>query len=272
MLRQSYKDMKDHKFIAKTALSDLSFFIAFSLAFTWFFNRVAPLLESINQLVMQMGSSIPLDNSLPDQQAFSSISSHYQEISSMSMTLFSYLMLLAFCTFALWCIFQGTSWWITHQKMKNKVSWCRFQQRFSIVSLIYLFLLMLFVFIIMQVSRVTTFGGVELIEPSMLAYIVLFSWYVLLYFSSFSYAVAHKDLRHIIQSVYNLSIKKAAVTVPVFLFITIKMIAVYYILRIISYLAGFDIFWTVILGCVFFIPLFAWARMFICLVVDKPKK
>ncbi|MCX6707190.1 MAG: hypothetical protein NT001_03555, partial [Candidatus Woesearchaeota archaeon] len=91
---------------------------------------------------------------------------------------------------------------------------------------------------------------------------------IILYFSFISYTLLHHNILEIFKGVFHVGVKKAYITVPLFLYAILKA---YILFRILMFL-GLDVFYTVLLGIIIFIPVMIWSRILMNLVAHKVHK
>ncbi|MBD3313285.1 hypothetical protein GF345_02485 [Candidatus Woesearchaeota archaeon] len=269
-LKESLLDSGRISFLAKSALSDLSFFVLFSIAFTWFFQKIAPLIEQINLLMSQLGGSMPSDYSMPDKESFGEIVAQYQQVTDLAHALFYYLAILIAVTFLLWCVFQGTSWWIAHRKLKHEVSWLQFIKRFSAASLVYALLTAVILLIIAQISRITSFGGIGLIDTRTLFYAGAIALIALSYFAVYTFAVLDEGFRKMLRALRKTAVSSWKKSLPPFIAVLIILGVFYIVMKAIAY-SGTDVFYTVLAGLIIFLPMAAWIRVYMCRTVNNIK-
>ncbi len=241
----------------KSAASDLGFFAAFAIIYTFFSLRIVDVLNRINIIISAMSGSLPSGSGMPDNGTMTALAAHKDILMENFTRLLLLLLLLALCTYAIWCVFQGTSWWLAHQRLRNRVSWCRYQQRFSIMSLAWAAVFLLIAYGLVKLSGLAVVGSVELISVETLAKLMGIMLLIVLYFAFVTFSMLDRKLKDAVKGAYTAGIINAKHFVPAYALIIIKTAVVYAILM----LAGLDLFWTVLLGLALFIPLAAWARV-----------
>src|SRR3989344_1065597 len=118
---ESYHHFAKPEFLGKTIAIDFAFFMAFSAIYTFFSLRIITILSTINQIVSQMGGNISAD-AVPSADMVSALASQSDVFMQSFRHLMFLVILLAVATYLLWCIFQGTSWWLTHRHVGKKMT------------------------------------------------------------------------------------------------------------------------------------------------------
>ena len=265
-LLESYRMFADWIFILKNAAVDIGFFIIFAVTYTFYFNpKIMEIQSSLTTLMSEMSANIPSDSSMPTQEALIALSSQKESFTQAFGRLAFLFFLLLIFIYALWCIFQGTSWWLAHRKLRHNVGWYKSEQRFSALSLIWAAIFLVLYIIIVKISALLTVGSIELVSVELLARMLGVALLIVLYFASISYSLLDIKLKEALKETFVIGIKKAAVAIPAFLLIIIK----FYVLYGLIMLLGLELVPKVVLGLIFFLPLTAWARLFMGVVVEK---
>ena len=145
------------------------------------------------------------------------------------------------------------------------MGWYKSEQRFSALSLIWAAIFLVLYIIIVKISALLTVGSIELVSVELLARMLGVALLIVLYFASISYSLLDIKLKEALKETFVIGIKKAAVAIPAFLLIIIK----FYVLYGLIMLLGLELVPKVVLGLIFFLPLTAWARLFMGVVVEK---
>lgn len=251
-------------FLGKTIAIDFAFFVTFSLIFSAFFFKISNLLNTIKQIIPQMGSNISADT-IPSADTVSALVSQSNVFMQNFRSLMFLVILLAIAVYLLWCVFQGTSWWLTHRHVGKKMTLFNYLGKFSLFSLIWFIAFVAVAFAITELSGYLTIGSVELISTNALMYILGIVFMIILYFSFISYTLLHHNIIEIFKGIFHVGVRKAYITVPLFLFAILKT----YILFRILMLLGLDLFYTVLLGIIIFIPVMIWSRILINLAAHR---
>jgi hypothetical protein len=267
LIAESYHHFAKPSFVLRTAIIDIIFFIAFSLTYTFFSLKIVDVINSINSLVSEMNVNVSGEG-IPGSETIAALSLQKDSFMQQFSHILILILMLASAVYLLWCIFQGTSWWLTHRHVGKKVPFMHYIGKFSLFSLVWIILFVIFTSLITKISGIFTIGSVELMSTdTMISLIVIFS-FVLLYFAFISFALLHKGLIEIIKGAFHIGVKKALITVPIFFYIILKT----YILFKLLILLGLDVFWTVILGVIVFVPVLIWSRILINIAAHRLHK
>lgn len=263
-LTDSYKVFKDIPFIAKSALVDIAFFAVFAVVYTFFSLKIVDILNSVNIIISEMSSSMPADSSVPTQESMLALASQKEVFMQNFRELAILFLLLMLCTYLLWCIFQGMSWWLAHKKAGNKMPFLGYLGRFSLLSLLWAVVFLIISFVVIKYSDIINIANIEVVNAEMLAAVLGIILAVVLYFAFVSYSIAEKKLLSLLKMTFLDGIKKAKYYAPIYLLMLAKMFVAVEVILLLS----LDIIATVLIGLVVVVMILMWGRMGFVLVRD----
>lgn len=259
-LKSFYILKNNPKYLIFSVIFDLLFFVIYGVVSLVIFNIITDksniLLQiassnkdSINQLIAE-GKN--LFQAMMLQQGFS------QSLKSIVL-LFFVLMIFIYLVY---CIFQSLNWRITRNITGSKFRTGEFIKSFFKINMLWfalfylglLFERMIGIVLILSSKKQDT-GIIALIIAVLIAY-----------FAFISYALIGK--KGAVKQSFILGFKKFLIFVPMYAIIAIVFLIINYILL---FAQQTNYILMVILGFLLFLPALTWARVFICLAVNKVK-
>ena len=165
--------------------------------------------------------------------------------------------------YLIYCVFQSLNWRIVRNLTGSKFTVIEFMKSFFKINILWFALLYLGFFFERVIGMLTVLSRKEQ-DTGIIALIIAV---LIAYFAFISYALIGK--KGAIKRSFSSGFKKFLIFVPVYVIVALVFLIINYIL---IFALQLNYILMVVLGFLLFLPALSWARVFICLIVDKTDK
>jgi len=242
---------------------DLFFLFIFSIVYHFFFRNI---MDKIISLLMLTGKSL---QGITQNEMSLNILANQQQMNSLIMGIGFWILVLAVLIYLLYCIFQGTSWFIAHKILKEKTNFKDYIKRFFAVNILWH---IAFVIIAYFYVRALIFTNVLKISSNF-GTVRIFSLIILIilsYFAFISYVLIkkHKFIESIKKS-FSFGIKEFSTIVPMYVLLILGFALIDVLLRLLFMISTTLM---IVVGIVLIFPIIVYARIVIISVIENLAK
>jgi len=242
---------------------DLFFLFVFFIAYDFFLGSI---MNKVISLLMLTGESL---QGLTQTDITLNLLSNQQQMNSLIANIGFWIFGLIALSYALYCIFQGTSWFIAHKILKEKTDFKEYIKRFFAVNILWC---VSFVIIAYFYVRAVIYTQV-LRSPSNIQTVSIFSIILLIilsYFALISYVLIKKyNFVDLIKKSFSLAIKEFSTIAPMYVLLILGFAVIDILLRLLFMISTT---FMVIVGIILMFPFIAYSRLVIISVVENLTK